>query len=84
MRFQFGARIHRVFENSYRERRPGNRLQVKGLHVVFDRCWKEAAEGREDIQYKEGKDFERQLDPLPAGSAYRLQRAAGNILEVLN
>jgi putative RecB family exonuclease len=58
---KLGATIHRVLEDFYRERMLGNRLQVKDLHEIFEQYWKEAAEGREDIQYKEGKDFETLL-----------------------
>jgi len=55
---EFGATIHRVLAEFYQERMVGNKLPLKELHGLFEKYWRYAAEGRDDIQYKKGKNFE--------------------------
>ena len=55
---EFGATIHRVLAEFYQERMVGNKLPLKELHQLFEKYWRDAAEGRDDIQYKKGKNFE--------------------------
>jgi putative RecB family exonuclease len=54
---EFGSCIHKVLEEHYRTKMEGKLLSTKELHRIFDKYWREAAEGKEDIQYSEGKDF---------------------------
>lgn len=58
---EFGSGIHKVLEEHYRTKMEGNILSVKQLHEIFERYWRETAEGKEDIRYSEGKDFETLL-----------------------
>jgi len=58
---EFGSIIHLVLEEFYQEKMIGNKLLLKDLHASFESHWRKAAEGREDIQYAEGKDFETLL-----------------------
>jgi len=58
---EFGSVIHKVLEEHYRMKMEGNILSAKQLHEIFEKCWREAAEGKDDIRYSEGKDFETLL-----------------------
>jgi len=55
---EFGSTIHRVLESYYQAKMTGDKLSLKDIHKSFETCWKEAAEGRSDIKYAKGKDFE--------------------------
>jgi len=55
---EFGSAIHRVLESYYQAKMTGDKLSIKDIHQCFETCWKEAAEGRSDIKYAKGKDFE--------------------------
>ena len=57
----FGSTIHRVLESYYWAKMIGDRMSLKDIHEFFEKQWKEAAEGREDIKYAKGKDFETLL-----------------------
>ena len=54
---EFGSCIHRVLEEHYRMKMEGKLLSAKELHQIFETFWRETAEGKEDIHYSEGKDF---------------------------
>ena len=54
---EFGAVIHRVLAEHYQQKMMGNVLSAKDLHQLFEKDWKETAEGKEEIRYSEGKDF---------------------------
>jgi len=58
---EFGSAIHKVLEAHYRQKLEGNPLSVKELQSIFENAWRDAAEGKEDIRYPEGKDFETLL-----------------------
>jgi putative RecB family exonuclease len=58
---EFGSVIHRALEEHYRMKMEGSILSVKDLHQIFEKHWREAAEGKEDIRYSEGKNFETLL-----------------------
>ena len=55
---EFGSTIHRVLESYYQAKMTGDRMSLRDIHESFESHWKEAAEGREDIKYANGKDFE--------------------------
>ena len=58
---EFGSAIHKVLETYYRQKLEGNLLSAKELQSVFAKVWSEASEGKEDIRYPEGKDFQTLL-----------------------
>jgi putative RecB family exonuclease len=58
---EFGAVIHKVLAYLYQEKLTGRKHSLKELHEMFEHIWKETAEGRDDILYKEEKDFETLL-----------------------
>jgi putative RecB family exonuclease len=47
---KFGSTIHRVLESFYQAKMIGDRMSLKDIHEFFEKHWKEAAEGREDIK----------------------------------
>ena len=55
---EFGSTIHRVLESYYQAKMTGDKLSLKDIHQSFEKYWTEAAEGRSDIKYAKGKDFE--------------------------
>ena len=58
---EFGKVIHRVLGDRYQQKKIGNLLSAKDLHELFEKYWKKAAEGSEDIKYSEGKNFKTLL-----------------------
>lgn len=54
---EFGSVMHKVLAERYRQKMIGNLLSSKDLHKLFETFWREEVEGREDIKYSEGKDF---------------------------
>ena len=58
---EFGSAMHKVLEAYYRHRLEGETLSAKDLHEIFEKAWKEMAEGKEDIRYAEGKDHKTLL-----------------------
>ena len=58
---EFGAAIHKVLAEFYQEKMVGEKLLLKQLHQSFEKHWTVSAEGRDDIRYAEGKDFETLL-----------------------
>jgi putative RecB family exonuclease len=57
----FGTAIHKTLEEFYREKLTGNKLTLKDIHQIFEKHWHETADGRNEIQYAEGKDFKTLL-----------------------
>ena len=57
----YGSTIHRVLESYYQAKMIGDRMPLKDIHELFENLWPDAAEGREDIKYAKGKDFETLL-----------------------
>jgi len=55
---EFGTVIHRVLADFYQSKMMGDKLLLKEIHELFEKYWRKAAEGRADIKYAEGKDFE--------------------------
>lgn len=58
---EFGTAIHLVLGEFYRQKMVGTVLSIKELQDLFEKHWRANAEGREDIQYAEGKNFETLL-----------------------
>jgi putative RecB family exonuclease len=58
---EFGSVIHKVLEEHYRMKMEGQLLSTKELQRIFEEYWRDAAEGKEDIRYSEGKDFKTLL-----------------------
>jgi putative RecB family exonuclease len=58
---EYGSTIHRVLESYYQSKLIGDRMSLKEIHQSFEKYWREAAEGRSDIKYSKGKDFETLL-----------------------
>ena len=48
---EFGSTIHRVLESYYQAKMIGDRMLLKEIHELFEKQWRKAAEGREDIKY---------------------------------
>ncbi len=57
----FGSVIHLVLGEYYQEKMVGDRMTLKDIHESFKKHWRKTAEGRTDIKYAEGKDFETLL-----------------------
>jgi len=55
---EFGTVIHLVLGEYYEAKMIGDRLSLKNVHRSFEEHWHRVAEGRTDIKYAEGKDFE--------------------------
>lgn len=58
---ELGSCVHRVLEACYQEKMTGNILALKAMQALFEEHWRDAAEGRDDIRYAEGKDFDTLL-----------------------
>ena len=58
---EFGTVIHKVLAEYYQSRMTNDRLTLKQIHELFETHWKQTAQNRDDIQYKEGKNFETLL-----------------------
>jgi putative RecB family exonuclease len=58
---QFGTVIHKVLAEFYQAKMIGDRMMLKDIHESFKTHWHETAEGRDNIQYAKGKDFETLL-----------------------
>lgn len=56
-----GSCIHKALAEFHQERMIGNKLSLEMLQQEFEKQWKEAAEGRSDIEYKDGDDFQSVL-----------------------
>ena len=58
---EFGSCIHKALQYFYEHKNEESCVSESELLKVFEQNWRESAEGREDIQYKEGKSFETLL-----------------------
>ena len=58
---EFGSVIHLVLGEYYETKMVGERMSLKDVHRSFEEHWHKAAEGRTDIRYANGKDFETLL-----------------------
>jgi putative RecB family exonuclease len=58
---EFGSVIHIVLAECYQAKMTGDKLTLKEIHESFRQHWHRVAEGREDIQYPEGKNFNTYL-----------------------
>lgn len=54
---EFGTVIHLVLGEFYEEKMAGNKMTIREVHLCFEKHWHRVAEGRTDIQYADGKDF---------------------------
>jgi putative RecB family exonuclease len=59
---ELGSVVHQVLADFNDQRMHGTLLSMEALHEKFINYWTAAAEQREDIVYKEGKDFNRLLE----------------------
>jgi len=58
---EFGTVIHLVLGEYYEAKMIGDRMSLKDVHQSFEEHWHRVAEGRTDIKYAKGKDFETLL-----------------------
>ena len=58
---KFGATIHRVLGEFYLKKMVGNKMSLKDVHQSFEIHWRDTAEGRADIRYAKGVDYEKLL-----------------------
>ena len=58
---EFGSVIHVVLADYYQAKITGDRLTLKEIHESFRQHWHRVADGRTDIQYSDGKDFNTYL-----------------------
>ena len=58
---EFGSCIHLALADFHKEKMVGKLLTAKDLHELFEKYWRAAAEGYENIQYAEGKNFDTLL-----------------------
>lgn len=58
---EFGKVIHVVVEEFYQNKLIGNRMSIKEIHEIFGNEWRKNAEGKENIQYSKGNNFESLL-----------------------
>lgn len=54
----FGTVVHKVLGKVYEEKMIGNKMLLKDIHKSFEEHWHREAEGRTDIKYAKGNDFE--------------------------
>jgi len=54
---EFGTVIHIVLGEFYEAKMVGEKLSLRDVHLSFQNQWHRVAEGRTDIKYAEGKDF---------------------------
>jgi putative RecB family exonuclease len=58
---EFGSAIHLTLGDFYQYRMSGDALPLKKVQSCFETHWRLLAEGRDNIKYAEGKDFETYL-----------------------
>jgi putative RecB family exonuclease len=58
---EFGTVIHKVLAEFYKSKMTGDRMLLRDIHDRFKQLWHEAANGRDDIKYAEGKNFSSYL-----------------------
>ena len=57
----FGSTIHKLLAQFYEAKMIGDMMALSDIHELFKKLWTEAARGRDDIRYADGKDFETLL-----------------------
>jgi putative RecB family exonuclease len=57
----FGSTIHKLLAQFYEAKIIGDLMALSNIHDLFKKLWTEAAKGRDDIRYADGKDFETLL-----------------------
>jgi len=57
----FGSVIHKCLADFNQEKMTGNKLDLIELQGIFEKYWREEAEGNSFISYSNGKDFKRLL-----------------------
>jgi len=57
----FGTVIHLVLGEYYEAKMIADKMSLKDVHKSFEEHWHRVAEGRTDIKYAKGKDFETLL-----------------------
>ena len=55
---ELGSAIHLVLAEFFKQKMVGKTMSIKELQDLFEKCWREAAEGKDDIKYADGKTFE--------------------------
>jgi putative RecB family exonuclease len=58
---EFGSAVHLTLAEFYQFKMVGDTLPLKAVHDCFETNWRLLAEGKDDIRYAEGKDFETLL-----------------------
>jgi putative RecB family exonuclease len=58
---EFGSVIHIILAEYYQSKLTADKLTLKEVHESFRHHWQRVAEGRTDIQYADGKDFNTYL-----------------------
>ena len=56
-----GSAIHRALADFYQVLKSGRKLTANELETAFEKYWRFLTHGKEDIEYKEGKDFDTHL-----------------------
>jgi putative RecB family exonuclease len=59
---EFGSVIHMTLGEFYQQKMAGNIMELKDIHNTFERYWTVMGTNRVDIQYSEGKSFEKLLN----------------------
>jgi putative RecB family exonuclease len=54
----FGSVIHKVLAEFYQGKVIGRKMPLKEMLICFEKYWQNEAGGWDDIQYREGKDFD--------------------------
>jgi putative RecB family exonuclease len=57
----FGSTIHKLLAQFYEAKMIGDMMALSDIHELFKKLWTEAARGRDDIRYADGKNFETLL-----------------------
>ena len=58
---EFGSAVHLTLAEFYQFKMVGDTLPLKAVQQCFETNWRLLAEGRDEIRYSEGKDFETML-----------------------
>ena len=53
---EFGSAIHNTLEQYYMEKLIGEKLLLKDVHEIFEKCWKNRAKDNLNIQFTKGHD----------------------------
>ena len=58
---EFGSAIHLALADLHKNKMTGSLMTTRELHECFESHWKRLTDGRDDIQYAEGNNFETML-----------------------